>query len=277
MNTMIRIALLVISILLFLSCDDSPKQNLSKLSTQEVIEKFRNNEIDQFKLEYKDSLGNKLSQELKDKRNQGLMIRNYYQNSNNEVEEVWLTDYSDDQVFSEIQFRELQQDPLSEFQFITVNCEKVDSILRDVFKKDQEVRKGNGGNIIETDATNQQIVISIIEKCKWPDDPELINSIWFVIQHSDSKFMALYYPKFMEFVDNGLLKKSTMALMKDRMLMDNGYPQIYGSQIVGKDVYKLRNAKMVNQWRKEVGLGTIEDNARRFGFEFNIEDYIENY
>ena len=66
-----------------------------------------------------------------------------------------------------------------------------------------------------------------------------------------------------------------MAKMKDRMLMNNGYPQIYGTQIVGKNVYKLRDPKNINQLRAEVGLGTIEENTRKFGFEFNNDDYID--
>jgi hypothetical protein len=147
--------------------------------------------------------------------------------------------------------------------------------LKEVFRKDEEVRNGKGNNIIETDASNQKIVISILEKCNWPDDPELINSIWFVIQHSESKFMAYSYLKFKALVAKGLLKPSTMALMDDRMLMNNGYPQIYGSQIVENNIYKLRDPRKVNEWRAEVGLGTIEENTKRFGFDFILNDYLE--
>lgn len=87
--------------------------------------------------------------------------------------------------------------------------------------------------------------------------------------------MAYYYLDFLEMVEEKLLEESKMATMQDRMLMNNGYPQIYGTQVVGKSLYKLRNPKKVNQLRAEVGLGSIEENTKRFGFEFNINDYIE--
>ena len=54
---------------------------------------------------------------------------------------------------------------------------------------------------MQTDASNQQIVNSILKECSWPNDPELINSIWFVIQHSESEFMAFYYLDFLKLVE----------------------------------------------------------------------------
>lgn len=87
--------------------------------------------------------------------------------------------------------------------------------------------------------------------------------------------MAYSYLKFKALVAKGLLKPSTMALMDDRMLMNNGYPQIYGSPIVENNIYKLRDPRKVNEWRAEVGLGTIEENTKRFGFDFILNDYLE--
>jgi hypothetical protein len=43
--------------------------------------------------------------------------------------------------------------------------------------------------------------------------------------------MKKYFPQIEEAVKNGDLSKQQYALMKDRILMDEGKPQIYGSQI----------------------------------------------
>ena len=51
--------------------------------------------------------------------------------------------------------------------------------------------------------------------------------------------------------------------------MDEGKPQIYGSQIKGDKLYQLENPETVNQRRKEMGMGTIEDYLKNFNIEFN--------
>jgi len=58
-------------------------------------------------------------------------------------------------------------------------------------------------------------------------------------------------------------------LMKDRMLMDEGKPQIYGSQIKNGKLYKLENPETVNERRKEMGLEPIEDYLKYFNIQFN--------
>jgi hypothetical protein len=68
-----------------------------------------------------------------------------------------------------------------------------------------------------------------------------------------------------------------MALMEDRMLMNNGFPQIHGSQIIHNSVYEIVDPVNVNKRRASVGLGTIEGNTRRRGFEFNLEDYVNHF
>jgi hypothetical protein len=262
---------------LYSSCLQKNKNELRRLSTAETVKHLKERKVNQFKFIYKDSIGNDLTPELSKKFNSGKMIREFYVNQSNEIIQVRLKEYSHEKVFHEILIRELLNDPFKNYEFIEINCEESETLLKQVLTQDQDVRKNESStnDIIQTDASNQQIVNSILKKCSWPNDPELINSIWFIIQHSESEFMAFYYLDFLKLVEKDLLKESTMAKMKDRMLMNNGYPQIYGTQIVGKNVYKLRDPKNVNQLRAEVGLGTIEENTKKFGFEFNNDDYID--
>ena len=266
-----------IAIFLFSCCLQKTKNELRRLSTAETVKQLKERKVNQFKFIYKDSIGNDLTPELSKKFNSGKMIREFYVNQSNEIIQVRLKEYSHEKVFHEILIRELLNDPFKNYEFIEINCEESETLLKQVLTQDQDVRKNESStnDIMQTDASNQQIVNSILKECSWPNDPELINSIWFVIQHSESEFMAFYYLDFLKLVEKDLLKESTMAKMKDRMLMNNGYPQIYGTQIVGKNVYKLRDPKNINQLRAEVGLGTIEENTRKFGFEFNNDDYID--
>ena len=61
-----------------------------------------------------------------------------------------------------------------------------------------------------------------------------------------------------------------IALMKDRALMHEGKPQIYGSQIMNGKLYPLLEPEYVNQRREEVGLGPLEEYVQRFGLEFTV-------
>lgn len=76
--------------------------------------------------------------------------------------------------------------------------------------------------------------------------------------------------------ENGDLQKTDIAMMKDRILMDDGKPQIYGTQIsmnqeTGEwELYNLENPEYVNQRRKEIGFSPIEEYLTHFKLTFDI-------
>ncbi|MDX1830521.1 MAG: DUF6624 domain-containing protein [Lutibacter sp.] len=157
---------------------------------------------------------------------------------------------------------------------IEVDCSKKRQILSEVYESDQRIRKSN--ELIKygkEDHRNQELVISIIEKCGMPTLNEVtqkhMTAIWLGLQHSNKKNRKKYFPQIEEAVENGNLSKQQYALMKDRMLMDEGKPQIYGSQIKNGKLYKLENPETVNERRKEMGMGTIEEYLKYFDIEFN--------
>ncbi len=159
--------------------------------------------------------------------------------------------------------------------FIEVDCNKRDQILSEVYESDQRIRKSNELiKYAKEDHRNQELVISIIEKCGMPTLNEVtqkhMTAIWLGLQHTNKKYRKKYFPLVEKAVENGDLSKQQYALMKDRILMDEGKPQIYGSQIKNGKLYKLENPETVNERRKEMGMGTIEDYLRtHFNIEFN--------
>ena len=157
---------------------------------------------------------------------------------------------------------------------IEVDCSKKHQILSKVYESDQRIRKSNElMKYAKEDHRNQELVISIIEKCGMPTLNEVtqkhMNAIWLGLQHTDEKIRQKYFPKIEKAVENGDLSKQQYALMKDRILMDEGKPQIYGSQIKKGKLYKLENPETVNERRKEMGMGTIEDYLKYFNIQFN--------
>jgi hypothetical protein len=123
----------------------------------------------------------------------------------------------------------------------------------------------------QEDHRNQELVISIIEKCGMPTLKEVsktqMDGIWLALQHTDRKHRKKYFPQIEAAVKNGDLSKEQYALMKDRILMDEGKPQIYGSQIQDGKLYKLESPETVNERRKEMGMEPIE----KYLWQFNIK------
>ncbi|CAI8342596.1 MAG: Uncharacterised protein [Polaribacter sp. SA4-10] len=91
-----------------------------------------------------------------------------------------------------------------------------------------------------------------------------MNAIWLGLQHTAKEHRKRYFPQIEEAVKNGDLSKQQYALMKDRILMDEGKPQIYGSQIKNGKLYTLENPETVNERRKKMGMKTIENYLNHF-------------
>lgn len=154
---------------------------------------------------------------------------------------------------------------------IEVDCARTGEILDEVYETDQGNRRGDVpfSKWAKDDHHNQELVISIIEKCGMPTLDEVsehqMNALWLVLQHSDHDLQKKYWPQVKQAVENGDLKKSQYALMKDRLLMSEGKPQLYGSQIYNGKLYKLADPDSVDHWRAEMGMEPLADYLRRFG------------
>lgn len=104
---------------------------------------------------------------------------------------------------------------------------------------------------------------------------------WYVIQHSEK--IANYFPMIQEAGLSNEIPFVKVAMMHDRMLMEEGKEQLYGTQVAGENiinattgkeefwyyVWPVQHPKSVNELRKEAGFTTtVEENAKRLGVEY---------
>jgi hypothetical protein len=158
--------------------------------------------------------------------------------------------------------------------YVEVDCNKKNEILTEIYKSDQKIRREN--NLIKyakEDHRNQELVISIIEKCGMPTLAEVtqeqMNAIWLGLQHNtENKYRIKYFPLIEKAVQNGDLSKQQYALMKDRILMDESEPQLYGTQIKNGKLYDLASPETVNKRHEEMGLEPIEDYLGKLGIPY---------
>ena len=149
------------------------------------------------------------------------------------------------------------------------------------FGRDSEQMKYFWRLVSKEDSINEAEVIAIIEEKGWVGRSMVGGkanmTLWLVIQHAPLETQEKYLPMLKESVKKGESSGSHLALLEDRIQMRNGKPQIYGSQITRDEktgentVYEIKDSEYVNQRRKEVGLGPIEDYLKRWGIEWTVE------
>lgn len=101
---------------------------------------------------------------------------------------------------------------------------------------------------------------------------------WYVLQHNPDK-IPTYLPLIKKAAADGEISMRSAAMMEDRYLMNEGKPQIYGTQGMSYDdergsfIWPIENPEKVNQLREEVGYDqTIEEYAKLlFGEDFEYK------
>ncbi|MFC5411581.1 DUF6624 domain-containing protein [Larkinella bovis] len=103
---------------------------------------------------------------------------------------------------------------------------------------------------------------------------------WYIIQHSPE--IATYFPVIEKAGQAGELPESLVAMMQDRLRMQQRKPQLYGTQAACYPlkldpkkqecfVWPIENPATVNERRKKVGFTqTVEENARRLQVEYKV-------
>lgn len=127
------------------------------------------------------------------------------------------------------------------------------------------------------DSINSMKVQTILNSQGWPAadiaGPESGTAIFLVIQHSDLKTQEKLLPHVKDAVKTKKIPSSYLALLEDRMAIDKGKKQKYGSQ-VGRDssgnyyLEPLEDPKGVDLRRAEIGLGPLADYLKQWHIEW---------
>lgn len=193
-------------------------------------------------------------------------------------------------VFNGFMVDGLRGDSLFTFRRTGEMMQEIDATLCRVGKADQQARLGwvnysmgamTQEQAIEyaleqerTDSTNLAIVERILDAYGWPSSlsEEANSAIFLVIDHSNLETMKKYQPVFQDAVKKGYIQMDDLVTMEDRMLMNSGKPQVYGTQAYsitkeGKNtiyIWPVDNPDKLNGRRASVGLSTIEEYIELF-------------
>lgn len=139
----------------------------------------------------------------------------------------------------------------------------------------------------QIDSINAIRVQQIIDDYGWLGESrigsEANQTLFLTIQHVDDLIVQKkYLPMLEQAVKDGNAEVWQFAFLTDRILMNQGKLQIYGTQIIlgekPNDCYivPLQNPDKVDELRLKVGLEPLSDYLLEEGIEWNIEKYKED-
>lgn len=116
------------------------------------------------------------------------------------------------------------------------------------------------------DSLNQVEIRQILKEHGFPKKTEVGTSAceaaWIIIQHAPLDVQKEYLPILERAATEGNIQAALVAALHDRIDVREGRPQKYGTQRNSNGLYPLLNEKMVNQWRKEVGLPPLDESTK---------------
>ena len=168
-----------------------------------------------------------------------------------------------------------------------ISIERKNEILKDFSINKKDFSKEGWLIVRHQDSLNLVAIERIIETHGYPGKSMVgeptNNTAWYVIQHSNK--IEEYFSLIEQAGKSGEIKMTKVAMMQDRMLMDKGEEQIYGTQGSGRHIknietgkeemfwfiWPIKNPKNVNTLRKIVGFSTtVEENAKNMDIEYMV-------
>ena len=153
---------------------------------------------------------------------------------------------------------------------------KTDQALRSDFTKmltearakgvdvDKAAREIIWKKINEQDRANQKRVAEIVDTHGWPANSKVgaqaATAVFLIVQHADLDYQQKYIEKMREAVATGEAAKQQLALLEDRVLIRQGKPQRYGSQVDNRNgvgLHPVEDPDNLDKRRATMGLAPV--------------------
>ena len=163
-----------------------------------------------------------------------------------------------------------------------IDCTKMAELLQMVYDERQLKIVANIELEREVQREHLEIVLSIGAKCGMPNltvvNESQMSAIWMTMSKASYQFRKAFLPNLVIAVENGDMKESHIAAIKDKTLMDEGKPQVYGTQVVRDDqgdwrLYGLEDPNYVDRRRKDIGFGSLQSYLEQYEVTFDVEQY----
>jgi hypothetical protein len=265
-------------VILFLLCYSCQSDKLQKIEEEALIKAIVENTIPSpEEVVFRNEKGEDISYEefLKIQQEEGF-FEDYFVDKTGKISAIVIRKKTEkDDVLRRKINRALQsKGDLMEIPEVTINCEEKANILQTAFEQDQNMRRSGSKIDPEIDKQNIITIVNFIEQCGLPTLQEVnfeqMAGIWLVLQHAPPYYQKKYIPLIEEASKKGDISPAVVATMKDRALMHEGKPQIFGTQIEKGQLYLLYEPEFVDQRRADIGLEPLAEYLQNFSIEFSV-------
>ncbi|MBX2875641.1 MAG: hypothetical protein KTR30_26220 [Saprospiraceae bacterium] len=175
--------------------------------------------------------------------------------------------YQDD--IRQILMENKDYDPNNNIPTTAIKCDSLEFIISYLYGiRPEEIPALAGGDTLDVFSFQRAIMQSIWESCGELSlelhGARSVRGFWSMIQHNDREIRAHYYSYIEKLVANGELHPEKLALLTDRLLMNYGYEQVYGSQMLNFRLYPIRNKDSVDIRRAAIELEPLSEYLKRF-------------
>ena len=126
---------------------------------------------------------------------------------------------------------------------------------------------------------NQLRLFKLLDKYGWPTASEVTEyaaaGAALIINHSTYEVRLKYFPMLEEAFKKGEAQPLRYAKMRDRLLVEEGKKQLYGTQIkmenLVREPHPIEDPEHVDQRRAEIGLGPLAPYLKeRFDIDWQV-------
>jgi len=266
---------LFIAFIIFSGCENglpSTLHALTKMSYHDIkVDAIENSFMEHKELIFIDSTEKRIERQFVinlTRENPGKYFIQPFQDSTGKVKYAKIQVATrEDKIFMAEMDRILNEDP--DVFVRVIDCSTIKSKLSEVLVRDSDDRNTLPKQKRDSlDRINLSIVISIIENCGAPNmevaGQEGILAIFLTLQHSSYRYIKQYLYVIKNYEKLGFLGKKQLVTMEDRILMNEGLPQKYGSQLIGKELYEVDNMDSVLNRRKKLDMLPLKEYLASF-------------
>ncbi|MEL7220556.1 MAG: DUF6624 domain-containing protein [Bacteroidota bacterium] len=265
---------LLLACLLMYSCGKNDHAELEKLSRENILALH---EAEQWSLKNSVFLNeekNEASAKDIERFANGLVSADYYANKEGIIKKTVFrpTTYQDKITY--ILIKNIDYHPADGIPYIDVNCDSLYVLIESCYRN-QEALPGISTVVTDTMSVfdHSRVILASIEKdCGLPSleqhGKKVVKDYWDIIHHNEKEVIAYYYSYIEKLVQDGHIHPEKLALSADRLLMNYGYKQVYGSQIVNSKLYPIENPDSVNIRRAAIELEPLADYLEVYGLEW---------
>jgi hypothetical protein len=166
-----------------------------------------------------------------------------------------------------------------------INLRQIAKELIEMAERDQKMRKSNTWND-KVDTENTKRMQQIIDQIGWPTISKVgktaSHDAWLLVQHADHN--VLFQKRCLQLLRKIPIKeirKSNIAYLEDRVRVNQGKKQVYGTQMYFDDKKKvyvprpIEDPDNVDLRRKQMGLEKLEDYVKNHNKIFKKPIYFK--